>query len=271
MAIITTADYETLTNSTLDAQESAYVTAMIPVVQDQIERYCDRKFDVATYYEWYKYAKFVLLNQYPINNVYYIGSPVNAGTFSNDDYNYQITDTGLTITDDAFTSNTLTFGGAVANLTDIKTWVEANYPLITLDIVSGYASLRYQFLRTGTGREIIGTTRNDIQTKLLESENRTLEILRDSYTMMWDSCETNLHIVYNAGYAEADMPYMLQNIMVNIIKDVKNINDAGITGLYQSENITNYSYSLGAGVTEYVGKELDKYSADLDYFKKKYI
>ena len=276
MPIITTADYQNLTNTTLTPAETVYVNSLIPVVQDEIERYCDRIFDSADYLEWYKYSKYIVLRQYPITAIKYIGELDEVAVFSNTtDYTYEITATALKVTDNALTTTTVTFGGAILTLTDIKTAIEALLPPLTLTITSGYATLSYKLLRVGTGASVMGARRNDCQTKLIEDENRTLEILIDSAFMFWVStdyvCDTNVFIAYTAGYTALTMPKMLQMVACNVIKDTMNIQSAGITGLYESETITNYSYKLGANVTSYVGQELSKYYGDLEVFRKKVI
>jgi len=276
MGIITAADYATLTNQTLTPAQTVYVNALIPVVQDEIERYCDRYFDSADYLEWFKYSKYIVLRQYPVTAIKYLGELDEVGVFSNStDYTYEFTSTTLKVTDGNLSTTTITFGGAISNLTDIKTAFELAYPLVTLTITSGYNLLSYKLIRPGTGTSIMGAKRNDCQTKLIEDENRTLEIMMDSAFQFWVATDyttdVNVFIAYTAGYSSTTMPKMLQMVMCNIVKDVMNIQSAGITGLYESETITNYSYKLGANVTAYVGQEITKYYGDLEVFRKRVI
>lgn len=275
MALLTTAEYESYTNTTLTPAETTYVNTLIGIVQDQIETYCDRKLDATDYLEWYKYSRYLVLRQYPVNHIKYVGELDLVGSFDSEDYNYEWTSTALYITDNTLTTTTITFGGAITTLTDIKTAVELALPAITLTINSGYTNLNYKLIRVGTGRDIYGAKRNDCQTKLVEDENRTVEFVMDSGFVFFTSadtvCDTNVLMVYNAGWATADMPEALKQIAVNIIKDIMNIQTAGMTGLYQSETITNYSYTLGQNVTQYVGKELDKYTDLLQPFVKKTV
>ena len=189
MPIITTSDYESYTNTTLNPAEIIYVNALIPIVQDEIERYCDRLFDAQDYSEWYKYCKYNVLRQYPVNNIKFIGELDQIGSFDLDTYNYEWTSTALNVTDGNLITVTVTFGGAITNLTDIKTAIETLIPALTLTIASGYSTISYKLIRIGTGREVYGAKRNDAQTKLIEDENRTVEILMDSAFQFWVSLD----------------------------------------------------------------------------------
>ena len=284
MAIITTTDYASYTNTTLTPAQTAYINALIPVVQDQIEQYLDRKLDETTYLEWYKYSRYIVLRQYPVTAIKYLGELDEVAKFSNlDDYTYEITQTALKVTDNALTTTTVTFGGAILTLADIKTAIEAALPPLTLTISTGYNNLSYKLLRVGTGAEVMGARRNDCQTKMIEDENRTLEILMDSAFQFWIqtdyTCDTNVFVAYTAGYLTADMPKALKMVAVNVIKDILDIqglgNSNGVSSVYKSQTITNYSYTLADGMTGFttanIASVVAKYYGDLEVFVKKSV
>jgi len=282
MAIITTAEYQSYTGTTLTPAQTTYVNSLIPVVQNQIETYLDRLLDAQDYSEWYKYSRHLVLRQYPVNNVKFIGGVDEVANFDSEDYNYEITPTALYVTDNTLTTTTITFGGAITTLTDIKTAVEAALPVV-LTINSGYANLSYKLLRVGTGREVMGAKRNDCKTKLIEDENRTLEFIMDAgfvfFTSLDYTSDTNVFVVYNAGYAEASIPQAIKMVAVNSIKDILNIqgfsSEGVISGIYQMESITNYSYALANGAqwkgSMDIASIVSKYYGDLDPFRKKTI
>ena len=283
MPIITVNEYKSYTGTTLDAAQTAYVNSLIPVVGNQIETYLDRILDVADYYEWYNYSNNVVLRQYPVNAIKYLGSKDQVATFDDENYTYEIKTDGLYVTDSNITTTTVTFGGAITTLTDIKTAIELAIPAITMTIGTGYTTMSYKLLKVGTGRDVIGAVRRDAQTKLTEDENRTLSLTTyDGFYGWFDyDCEPylNLFVVYNAGYSEANIPPAIKMVAVNIIKDVLNIqglgSGTGLSGLYQAENITNFSYQLANGVTWNgsvdIASIFNKYSGDLQPFVKKVV
>lgn len=270
MAILSLADYRTLTN-TVSGTDDAYITELLAVVQSQMESYCDRLFDAQNYSQWYKYSHYIVLREYPVNSVKFIGTLQKLATFSSDDYNYEVTSTALNITDGSLTTTTITFGGAISVLTDIKTAVEAAIPGLTLTIDTGYANISYKLLRVGTGKDMYGAVRSDCQTKLIEDENRTLELLADSSFLFFyatDFCtDINMYVVYNAGYTSTTMPLDLQMICANIVHDMSLIESADVTGIYKSETLGDYSYTL-ADQTQINELIFTKYSKALDAYVK---
>ena len=187
------------------------------------------------------------------------------------------------MTDSSLTTTTVTFGGAITTLTDIKTAIEAAIPAITLTIVSGYDTMSYKLLKVGTGRQVVGAKRSDAQTKLTEDENRTVEFITCNDFAVWYNTDytsdVNLFMAYNAGYETSDMPKALKMIVVNIIKDILNIQGMGtqgvLSGLYQGESITNFSYQLASGITWTGSVDISsivmKYSSNLEPFVKKVV
>ena len=272
--ILTLADYRTLTN-TVSGIDDSYITELLTVVQSQIENFCDRKFDSQDYSEWYKYSRYLILREYPVTNVKFLGTLQKMATFSSDDYNYELTNTALNVTDNTLTTTTVTFGGAITTLTDIKTAIETAIPTITLTIDSGYTNASYKLLRVGTGKDVYGAVRSVAQTKLIEDESRTLELLADSSFIFFyasDYCtDVNMYLVYTAGYTASTMPLDLQMVEANIVSDISNAQTSGITGLVTSETITNYSWSSSTELLKNVGKELDNYTDVLDKYVKKVV
>jgi len=268
MAILDLATYRTLTN-TVNGADDAYITQLLAVTQSQMESYCDRKFDPQDYKEWYKYSRFLILREYPVNAIKFIGTLQKMATFSSDDYNYEITSTALNVTDNTLTTITVTFGGAITTLTDIKTAIEAAIPGLTLTIDTGCSGLSYKLLRVGTGKDIYGAVRSDCQTKLVEDENRTVELLSDSSFIFFyatDFCtDINMYVVYNAGYLV--MPLDLQMVCADIVRDMSYINSASVTGIYKSETLGDYSYTL-ADQTQINELIFTKYSQTLDLYVK---
>jgi hypothetical protein len=282
MAILTVAEYETYTGTTLDAEGTTYVTNMIPIVQNQIETYLDRLLDKQDYSEWYTYRSDVILRQYPVNNIRYIGSTAQVATFDLDTNTYEITATELNVTDASLVTTVVTFGGAITTLTDIKTAIEVALPALTMTIVAGYENMSYKLLKVGTGVDVLGAIRRDAKTKLVEDENRTVQFdgcygvwgWFDSYSyngVIYPSSYLNLFMVYNAGYETADVPPAIKMACSNTIRDMKQVNDTNLNSMLQSESITNYSYSLGSGVIDWIHQELKRYYSDLDPFVKKVI
>jgi len=277
MAIITSADYESITGITLNPAETARVNSLIPIVQSQIETYCDRYFDSATYSEWFDYSKYIVLRQYPVTLIKYVGTANKVATFSNtSSYTFNIAPTQIDIIDDNLSSTTITLGGTNDTLSNVSSAVTTAIPTMTLTVEAGYESMNYQLFRSGTGENLYGAVRSTVATRLLDDENRTVELLSltDSYfpySANYCCFDHNVFIVYTAGYTAATYPKALQYICAMIIKDVINIQDAGITGLLTGETITNYSWQSNAEMIGYVGKEMDKYLGELEPFVKKVI
>lgn len=273
MAIITAADYASITNTTLTPAQTANVNVLIPMVQNSMELYCDRLFDAQDYSEWLEYSKYVTLSAYPVTQMKYIGYLSKCAAFDLTTYTYEITPTALYVTDSNLTTTTVTFGGAIAVLTDIKTAIEALIPTLTLTIDSGMGNISYKLLKVGTGKQIYYAARSDVQTIL--RDNRSLEFYLDAYFIYaWPTdfiTDTQLYVVYTAGYTSATMPKALQRICANCIKDITNAQTANVSGLYSHEQITNYAYTLADNVAENVGQELKKYYGDLDPFVRHVI
>jgi translation elongation factor EF-Ts len=80
---------------------------------------------------------------------------------------------------------------------------------------------------------------------------------------------TPIYIVYNAGYATADVPAALKQITSNIIKDCTKVVSGKLSTLMKSESLTNYSYTLSDSST--INEVVSNYSMELDFYRKKSI
>lgn len=291
--ILTLATYKGLTGTTSTANDTL-ISNLIAPVQDQIENFCDRKFDSADYFEWFPYTANLFVKQFPINYVKYFGYSAYVAQFDSDDYNYQITPTGIVVTSSlTFTSTTFLFA-TYTNLTLLKTAIEAAIPAITLTIQTGYETMNYRLLKLGTGKQVYGAEKFDITTSVDNSESNFVQLqpgIGDAYPIAWGIVNDRpLLLIYNGGYAYADMPKGLQLICANVIKEIvssltaggsgSNSSGSGITGIYRSESIGDYSYTLADGETTNdgntisaadVAKFVSKFSDDLWFYKKKII
>ena len=276
MAIMTLADYRELTNTTAADGFDAYITSLLPVVQDQVEHYCDRHFDAANYKQWFRFSPIrrVILPEYPINTILFIGSPVNAATITIDDgfdYTIQVKSDRVTVIDVTtinYDSNDYLFSDN-NTLADLETEIEDDYPAITIEIVTGYETTSSNMLRPCMGATWTIATRVDCHALVEDGTERTLKFAEDSvfsYNIDFYFPE-NLYIIWNAGYTNADMPDALQNVCANIIKDMLAKSKLPDIGLIKSQTITNYSITYAD--TLLLKNILDGYADSLWPFIKK--
>lgn len=291
MAILNLAEYKATTGA-IGITNDTLVNTLIPIIQSQIETYLDRKLDTQVNYEWKSYSPTMILEQYPVTKLTFIGSMYNIGTFSpSTGYNFQInnnyftdgTPTGLTITKDSdFTSNTISFTTA-PHLEELQTQVEALYPGMTINIVSGYEMTNYRLFKPGTGKDIYGAVRVDANTRLIN--NRTLEFLQDASFLFLATCDlisdVQMLVMYETGYATADVPKAIKLVASNVIKDIVNVQTSGQAtpgaraGIYNSENWSpdtrSYNYQTDDINGLAISKMVAKYENELFPFKKKVI
>jgi len=75
--IISLSEYKSLTNTTT-SDDDALITLLLASSTEQIENYCNRKFEAANYLEWFVADNPCYLayspKQYPINKVYFVGN-----------------------------------------------------------------------------------------------------------------------------------------------------------------------------------------------------
>jgi hypothetical protein len=279
MSLITLAEYKTITGVTV-ATYDAYVTAIIPYIQSSIEEYCDRLFDTRTNYEWSKYQndRTVVVQQYPITDIIMVGNPVQVANTSfptTSDYNIEIKSDRVTVTDmndPNFAQDSYLFS-ANNTLADLKANIEGDYPLITVAITTGYTTMVCKLLRTGTGSYWTGAQRIFCQTRVPDLDQRIIEFAEDSgisfsYTLDFYFNE-NIEIIYKSGYATADVPKALKTACAMMINDMIKWTEKLTLGIYKSESVTNYSYTLADGI--YIKDLIKTYSAQLNPFKKKIV
>jgi len=265
MAIITTTEVKTLKNITTPIYDS-YINSLIAPVQDLIEKYLDRKLDIADYYEWVPFATNIFTEQFPINNIKYIGSAVKVAEFNSTEYNYEVTSTGIIITDNSIHSTTFLFS-AYSTVSELKTIIEATFAGISMAIESGYTATSYKLLKPGTGRVLYGATRLDATTKIIEP--RTIEFLT---SIEFTSYISNyLYMVYSAGYATANMPQGLKKVAADLIYSVVNNSVLNFNGGKTHETIGNFNYTISDGTLDWIGRELERYYDELWLYRKKSI
>jgi hypothetical protein len=271
--IITLQDYNSLTN---DTANDTLVTALIPAVNDAIELYCDRLFDLQDHTDWFAYNNSITLTQYPINKVKFIGYSQLVATFSNTtSYAYNITSTGITVqSDEDFTETEFLFSN-YDTLAKLKVAIESSYASIILTIESGYEDLNYRLLRTGTGSTIYAAKRQDTLSRITGQRNlELLQTLQNSIYLPFNGIqeENPIMVMWNAGYATADMPKGLKLIMSNIIRDLVIMKvDIPKGGNIKSESmsLTNADYSYTLSDSSLIQKIInDNYASDLDFYRK---
>lgn len=279
MAILTLAEYKSIKNVT-DATYDAYVTAIIPYLQNSIEEYCDRLFDITTNTEWVRYQndRNIIVQQYPITDIIMVGNPVQVANLTfptTSDYNIEIKSDMVTVTDmndPGFAQDSYTFA-ANTTLASLKTAIEGDYPLITVTITTGYTTMVSKLLRTGTGSYWTGAQRIFCQARVPNLSERCIEFAEDSgisfsYTLDFYFNE-NIVIIYKSGYATADMPKELKLICADMVSDMIEASKKPDLGIYIAEGITNYNYRIADGI--YIKDLIKTYEDRLNEFRKKGI
>jgi len=271
MSILTLAEYRTLTNTTASDGFDAYVTALIPVVQSEIESFCDRTFDLTRYSQWFHYEgdRLIVLPEYPVENILGVYYPARVATVTCTGYNISVTPTSIVVTADSdFTSNTYLFT-TYTNLTLLQAAIEAAYPAITIDIDSGYELMSSLLLRTGSGLEWTGAVRLDTNVRLQDRSDRVIEFAYNTPFVMSYANDyiynDELLVIWNGGYST--FPKDLQMAAALIIKDYLALSKYKAAGIYKSETVTNYSYTLADQTI--ISDLVKKYSGILNGYVKK--
>ena len=282
MSICNLADYKVLTDTTV-ATYDTFITAVLPVVQDQIESYCDRHFDSASYYQWFQYDKYMVLPEWPINNIKFVGCSDTVATVAvTGTFTIEVFNTKVSVTNEALTTTDFLFTG-YANVTLLLAAITAAFGGIVFTIQTGYATCPPQRLRTGLVTDTLYGAKQVVASyRKPDLSNRILELGFDatlgfSYSAE-EFYEDMVYIAWTAGYAYADMPKGLQMVEANIIKDMIQNMTSGVGGValnpfINSETLTNYSYTLGniSFVIQYLRKEFMRYYDALEFYKKKEI
>lgn len=271
--IITLANYQALTG---DSSNDTLVNSLIPAVNDLVQLYCDRTFDEADYSDWFEYSENITLTQYPITQVKFIGYAQKVAQFSNStDYNYQVSETGITVTKDSdFTQTSFPFS-AYATLAALKTAIETAYPTITLTIETGFTTLNYRLIKQGFGDTLYGAVRNSLISRI--TGYRTLEVLaslqNNLYLPFFDILiREPLFVLWTAGYTSSTMPKGLQLIVANIVRDLVVLKtELPKGGAIKSESLslTNADYSYTLGDNALIQKIINEnYASGLDFYRK---
>ena len=283
MAIITLANYKTLSNTT-DTTYDTFIEAVIPAIQEHIEKYCDRQFDLTTYNQWFYFNQYLEMPQYPITQMKFLGTPDRFAevTFNSDLYTIEVKDDAIHVTSLDLTTTEYTFA-SYATIQLICDAITAATPAITFDIVADYVNVPCQRLRPGVVKaHLYGSKKIAVAYKVLEGGERILELSQDfsySWTYSLDEAYSEvLNVIWQAGYSEANMPDGLQLIMANIITDIisnmtAGVNETALNPNITSEKLTNYSYNLGSisEVMAYLRKEWKRYEEALTPYMKKGI
>jgi len=274
MSILDLATYKTLTNTT-DTTNDTFITNIIPTVQSAMENYCDRHFDRQLYSRWFyldNELNYLVLPEYPITDILFVGTKTSAATLTiTGNYSVQVKSDRVTITtlldlsqdDYLFTSYT--------TLAALKNEIESDYVgVITITIESGKDSTLSKFLFQVSGTNWYIAEKIDIDLHNVDGTERTVSIPYSYWTTLWNDCYSyynNIYLIFYAGYTSATMPLDLQMIAANIIRDMITANASPSLGIYKSESITNYSYTLNDATT--IKNILWQYSNQLDQFTKK--
>ena len=84
---------------------------------------------------------------------------------------------------------------------------------------------------------------------------------------------TDMMIVYNAGYSTSNMPSTLKWVVSSIVGDLMSIYDIQSSGvsksIYRSETLGDYTYLLDTQAT--ISGIIDRYASQLNLYKKKVI
>jgi len=292
MGILTLAEYKSML-SVVGVTNDAMVNTLIPIVQNQIETYLDRKLDNQTNYEWKPYSPTLILDQYPVTKLTMIGSLYQVATLNpstgyqyqiNNDYGNSGINSGMTVTKISdFTSNTIPFTTA-PHLEELQTRIEALYPgVITMNIVSGYEFQNYRTFKPGTGKDIYAGIQLDCNTRLVD--NRTIEFLQDAsflFLAATDLCsDVQVLVMYETGYATADVPQTLKLVAANVIKNIVNIMTSGQgtpgarSGFYTMEQwqpeTKSYMYQVSDVTVLEIAKQVERYEKMLWPWRKKGI
>ena len=286
MSIITIQEFKSITGITTNIYDS-FINANISTVQNVIETYLDRLLDAQDYYEWKPDSTQLLTEQYPINSLKFIGCIQKMAEFTPQaGYTYEVTSTGINVIDEAtFTTTTFLFSVS-GTLTALKTAIEAAIPAVTLTIDGTYGTTNYRLLRSGTGKVVYGATRLDAASQI--NDNRTIDFLQSFdflfYSTMDIGSNAQIYLVYNAGYATADVPKGIKIVAANILLDMINIlfnsgttNGVPNAGNIKSETVGDHSITY-ANVSDSnslssikIAKLLENYEGDLWPWVKKII
>lgn len=267
MGLITLSEYHTLTNTTNSASDT-YITEMIDVVSDKIEKYCDRTFTATNYKEEVSIngcRPTYQTEQYPVNRVIVIGQPNTAIEYTNNSasnvYSITTTPTTMYINDEALNETSYDLVTTYSTLSGLETQVESDTNLL-LTVKSNVSQVS-KFLKEGTFvvEESGSATQDgmDIGGTVTIINDNTLEF----------GCGGSYIIYYNAGYST--IPEPLQQVVAQMTETAVALSaDSNALGKdIKSESITNYSYTLQDSVD--YNDLIKQYQSVLDQYKRIHI
>lgn len=277
--------------TTYDAQLAIW----LPIVREQVEMYCDRKFLKYTWSNWFEYDRAIILPQWPVNNVLLLGTPCVAIQITDttniyqfnvsqpDSVNYTVVPKFTVTNGNTFATTDFLFS-TYPTLASLKAAVELAYPGVTLTLstapIPDFTQMSTLCLRRGSGYTIYGAIRQNVLYRIDDQTNRTL-IIPQNVIVQFNALdywfETSLMVIWEAGYDPAvsgGVPSALKFIIASIINDMMSVYDlqsSGVSkGIYRSETLGDYSYSLDP--TSMISNLInDKYAQQLEIWRKKVI
>ena len=317
--LVTLAEVKAINNIALTTTDT-FITALIPSVCRAVENYLRRRLVKQTWAQWYPVNQEVILAEWPVNNILYVGMPIQVFTVndSTNSYTFSITqpnsrslnvvgkftavnNSTLVVTDYLF-STYQTLGA-------LKTAVETTLAPVTFTYttnanVVSYSAINTMTLRASTGYtfdcgynvfKINGVQQNqmyrlsDTSDRLIFNPNMAVTSglyqygfgqystgyasIDSTEPLDWLTTEDVL-VIWDAGYATADVPSELKWIISSIIRDILSLYDAdgngSYKGIYKSEMLGDYQYTLfpEANLSALIN---EKYSKSLDYYKRKVV
>ena len=240
----------------------AQINALIPSVQDAIEVFCDRRFIEWTWNSWFPYDRALLLPQYPVQEIMFLGTPVNCVQVIDNANRYsfdikQANGANLNVIPKLSVIDCFTFVvtdflfSTYTNVHDLVTAVAAAFPALNLTISTSptydFNSMNTLSLRAGTGLNWYGAVRQNVLYRIDDETSRML-IIPQNVVVQFNSLdywfEVSINVVWKAGYTQALVPGTLKFVAAQVINDIINISKTGSGGILKSETITNYSYTM---------------------------
>jgi len=317
--LVTLAEVKAVNNISLTTTDT-FITNIIPSVCRAVENYCRRRFSKQTWAQWYPVNQEVMLAEWPVNNILYVGMPIQVFTVNDTTNNYTfsitqpnsrslnvvgkftaVNNSTLVATDYLF-STYQTLGALKTAVENALTGVTFTYTT-NVNVVS-YSAINTMTLRASAGYtfdcgynvfKINGVQQNqmyrlsDTSDRLIFNPNMAVTSglyqygfgqystgyasIDSTEPLDWLTTEDVL-VVWSAGFSTEDVPTELKWIISSIIKDMIALFDAdgngGYKGIFTSENLGDYGYTLDgkANLGDLISK---KYASALDYYKRKVV
>lgn len=263
MAIITAVDYKAV-YATDETDEK--LSLLIARAQDEIERFCRRKFEAADYTEIYDGdgTPYLLLHHYPVITIYSIAVGKRECLYltntSEDAYFAYAAKSGTNLYLTVLGGPNS--GELVIDLTGYDT---------IGDLIASVSESGWTAISAGTDTDKLSPT------EILDSDstntclNRQAAMYAPNIADVEFSCDTekgilkcfetlpngfqNIYVKYRAGYTE--LPADLTGICCDLVKSY--IDNQTINQSMQSESLGDYSYSIKDNVPSAIYKRLEKF------------